>query len=49
MTTREELHQPEKEELDAAALQSLYRGLSDVAAGRVKPLAQYMRERGLQS
>jgi len=33
--------------LDAAALESLDRGLADVAEGRVKPLNQYERERGL--
>jgi hypothetical protein len=33
--------------LDAAALASLDRGLSDVAEGRVEPLDQYQRERGL--
>jgi hypothetical protein len=33
--------------LDAATLASLDRGLADVADGRVKPLAQYERERGL--
>lgn len=33
--------------LDAATLASLDRGLSDVAEGRVKPLDQYERERGL--
>jgi predicted transcriptional regulator len=33
--------------LDAEALASLDRGLADVAAGRVKPLEQYERERGL--
>jgi len=33
--------------LDAEALASLDRGLADVAAGRVKPLDQYERERGL--
>jgi len=33
--------------LDAEALASLDRGLADVAAGRVKPLAEYERERGL--
>jgi hypothetical protein len=33
--------------LDAEALASLDRGLADVAAGRVKPLADYERERGL--
>jgi hypothetical protein len=29
------------------ALTSLDRGLADLAAGRVKPLAEYERERGL--
>jgi hypothetical protein len=29
------------------ALASLDRGLADLAAGRVKPLAEYERERGL--
>lgn len=33
--------------LDAATLASLDRGLSDVAEGRVKPIDQYERERGL--
>jgi hypothetical protein len=33
--------------LDAAALASLDRGLADVSGGRVKPLDQYERERGL--
>ena len=33
--------------VDAEALASLDRGLADVAAGRVKPLAEYERERGL--
>jgi hypothetical protein len=33
--------------LDDQALASLDRGLADVAAGRVKPLEQYKRERGL--
>jgi hypothetical protein len=33
--------------LDAATLESLERGLADVAAGSVKPLEQYERERGL--
>jgi hypothetical protein len=33
--------------LDPEALASLGRGLADVAAGRVKPLAEYERERGL--
>lgn len=33
--------------LDAEALASLDRGLADVAAGRVKSLAEYERERGL--
>ncbi len=33
--------------LDAAAIASLERGLADLAAGRVKPLAEYERERGL--
>jgi hypothetical protein len=33
--------------LDAATLASLDRGLADVVAGRVKPLDQYRRERGL--
>ncbi|MFN0170896.1 MAG: hypothetical protein ACKV22_31145 [Bryobacteraceae bacterium] len=33
--------------LDAAALASLDRGLADIAEGRVKPLNQYERERGL--
>ena len=33
--------------LDAAAMASLDRGLADVLEGRVKPLEQYERERGL--
>lgn len=33
--------------LDAEALASLDRGLADVAAGRMKPLAEYELERGL--
>ena len=33
--------------LDAEALDSLDRGLADVAAGRVTPLAEYERQRGL--
>lgn len=33
--------------LDAEALASLDRGLADVAAGRVKSLAEYEHERGL--
>jgi hypothetical protein len=33
--------------MNAAALESLDRGLSDVAEGRVKPLDQYECERGL--
>ena len=33
--------------LDAEALASMDRGLADVAAGRVKSLAEYERERGL--
>ena len=33
--------------LDAEALASLDRGIADLAAGRVKPLAEYERERGL--
>jgi hypothetical protein len=33
--------------LDADALASLDRGLADVAAGRVKSLEEYERERGL--
>jgi hypothetical protein len=33
--------------LDAEALASLDRGIADVAAGRVKPLKEYDRERGL--
>ena len=32
--------------LDAETLASLDRGLADVAAGRVKPLGEYNRERG---
>ena len=33
--------------LDAATLASLDRGLADVSEGRIKPLDQYERERGL--
>jgi len=33
--------------LDPEALASLDRGLADLAAGRVKPLSEYERERGL--
>jgi len=33
--------------LDAEALASLDCGLADLTAGRVKPLAEYKRERGL--
>jgi hypothetical protein len=33
--------------LDAASLASLDRGLADVSEGRVTPLDQYERERGL--
>jgi hypothetical protein len=33
--------------LDTATLASLDQGLADVAEGRVKPLEQYERERGL--
>jgi hypothetical protein len=33
--------------LDAQTLASLDRGVADVAAGRVKSLGQYKRERGL--
>jgi hypothetical protein len=33
--------------LDSAALESLDRGLADVAEGRTKPLVQYEHERGL--
>ena len=33
--------------LVAAALASLDRGLADVSEGRVKPLDEYERERGL--
>jgi hypothetical protein len=33
--------------LDAETLVSLDRGLADIAAGRVKPLDKYKRERGL--
>ena len=33
--------------LDAETLASLDRGLADIANGRVKPLDQYERERGL--
>ena len=33
--------------LHAESLASLDRGLADIAAGRVKPLDEYKRERGL--
>lgn len=33
--------------LDAATLASLDRGLAEISKGRVKPLDQYERERGL--
>ncbi len=33
--------------LEAEALASLDRGLADLKAGRVKPLAEYERKRGL--
>ena len=33
--------------LDAESLASLDRGLADIAAGRIKPLNEYRRERGL--
>lgn len=33
--------------LDAETLASLDRGLADISAGRVKPLDEYKRERGL--
>ena len=33
--------------LDAEALASVDRGLADVVAGRVKPIEDYERERGL--
>ena len=33
--------------LDADALASLDRGLADAAAGRIKPISQYERERGM--
>ena len=33
--------------LDDETLASLDRGLADIAAGRVKPLDEYKRERGL--
>jgi predicted transcriptional regulator len=33
--------------LDAETLASVERGLADIAAGRVKPLDEYKRERGL--
>jgi hypothetical protein len=33
--------------LDAETLTSLDRGLADIPAGRVKPLEEYKRERGL--
>jgi hypothetical protein len=37
----------EGSELDAATLASLDRGIADTAEGRVTPLDQYERERGL--
>ena len=37
---------PDGEPLDTEAMASLDRGLSDIAAGRVKSLEQYERERG---
>ena len=33
--------------LDAETLASVERGLADIAAGRIKPLDEYKRERGL--
>ncbi|MSV32934.1 MAG: hypothetical protein EXQ57_10495 [Bryobacterales bacterium] len=33
--------------LDAATLASLDRGLADAAAGRIKPISQYERDRGM--
>ncbi len=33
--------------LDSETLASLDRGLADISAGRVKPLEEYERERGL--
>jgi hypothetical protein len=57
MTTREVKHRPEDlrdasddngPALDAGALESLDRGLADVAEGRVKRLDQYERERGCE-
>ncbi len=33
--------------LDAETLESLDRGLADISTGRVKPLDEYKRERGL--
>ena len=33
--------------LDKEALDSLDRGLADITGGRVKPLSEYERERGL--
>ncbi len=35
------------EPLDSEALESLDRGLANIAEGRVKPLEDYERERGL--
>jgi predicted transcriptional regulator len=35
--------------LDAETVASLDRGLADIAAGRVKPLDEYERERGLRN
>ncbi len=37
----------EGDPLDPKALASLDRGLKDIAEGRVKPLEEYERERGL--
>jgi hypothetical protein len=47
MTTREALHQLVDQLPENQALASLDRGLADLAVARVKPLAEYERERGL--
>jgi hypothetical protein len=40
-------HDPGGPPLDEETFASLDRGLADIAAGRVKPLDEYKRERGL--
>ena len=50
MTTREALRGTSDEDgppLDTDAFSSLDRGIADVAAGRVKSLSEYERERDL--